>query len=108
MYYYERGKETPSGHLPEPTIYKTDSVLWDRIIATPDGKDLIPIPRPDDTEKRPPIHRDGVIASGEKVIADPVLRDKIVSVHRKILAIEMEGDGVGSAVWHSPEKFVGW
>jgi hypothetical protein len=44
VYYYERGKETPSGHLPEPTIYKTDSVLWDRIIATPGWKDLIPIP----------------------------------------------------------------
>ena len=104
VYYYERGKETPSGHLPEPTIYKTDSVLWDRIIATPDWKDLIPIPRPDDTEKRPAIHRDGVIASGEKVIADPALRDEIASVHRKILAIEMEGYGVGAAVWDSPEQ----
>jgi hypothetical protein len=45
-----------------------------------------------------------VIASGEKVIADPAIRDEIASADRKILALEMEGYGVGSAVWHSPEQ----
>jgi hypothetical protein len=40
-----------------------------------------------------------VIASGEQVIADGAVRDRIAASNRKIVAIEMEGYGVSAAAW---------
>jgi len=46
----------------------------------------------------------GVIASGEKVIADAAVRDQIASGHRNILALEMEGYGFSRAIWQSSKQ----
>jgi nucleoside phosphorylase len=100
IYYYERGKVTLEGTKPEPSMYPADAVLWNQVIALPSWKAPIPVPRPDTSSARPKIHM-GVIASGEKVIADAAVRDEIASGHRKIMAIEMEGYGVSKAVWDS-------
>jgi nucleoside phosphorylase len=100
VYYYERGKITPHGHKPEPSMYPADATLWNNVIALPAWKAAIPVARPDASATRPTIHL-GVIASGEKVIADAAVRDEIAAGHRKIVAIEMEGYGVSKAVWDS-------
>jgi nucleoside phosphorylase len=104
VHYYERGKITPNGSKPEPYQYPVDQTLLSRIIALPQWKANIPIPRPDGAETRPRIHR-GVIASGEQVIADAVIRDEIAAAHRKIVALEMEGYGVSKAAWQSLNVF---
>jgi len=103
VHYYERAKITPDGSKPEPYQYPVDQTLWSRIIALPEWNANIPMLRPDGAETRPRIHR-GVIASGEQVIADAVIRDEIAAAHRKIVALEMEGYGVSKAAWQSFER----
>ncbi|HIK17735.1 MAG TPA: 5'-methylthioadenosine/S-adenosylhomocysteine nucleosidase [Leptolyngbyaceae cyanobacterium M33_DOE_097] len=98
VYYYERGKDALTGHLPEPKQYPANAKLWDRVISISQWEAPIPIQRPDATAIRPAIHR-GVIASGERVIANAEIRDEIAKNNRKIDAIEMEGYGVSAAAW---------
>lgn len=100
VYYYERGKETKDGKQPEPIMYRADATLWGNIITLPVMRSRIPVARPDGKPVRPSIHQ-GVIASGEKVIAEAAVRDEIARGHRKIRAIEMEGYGFSAAVWQS-------
>ena len=103
VYYYDRGKVTPDGVKPEPIIYRADATLWNNVITLPPMRSRIPVPRPDGKQTRPAILQ-GVIASGEKVIAEAAVRDEIASGNRKMLAIEMEGYGFSAAVWQSAEK----
>ncbi len=99
VYYYQRGKETTKGLKPEPIMYRADATLWSRVIALPMTAAPL-ISRPDGQKVRPSIHQ-GVIASGERVIANEAIRDVIAAQNRKILAIEMEGYGFSVAVWQS-------
>ncbi|MFZ4640736.1 MAG: SIR2 family protein [Nodosilinea sp.] len=98
IYYYERGKTTAAGPLPEPKQYPADSTLWDRVITVAPWDGQVPLPRPDGSDGRPRVIP-GVIASGEQVIADGAVRDRIAASNRKIVAIEMEGYGVSAAAW---------
>jgi len=100
VFYYERGKVTPTGAKPEPKIISADSTLWANVSTLPDWKPRNLPARPDGTEDHPGVFF-GVIASGEKVIADAVAREELTKAHRKILAIEMEGYGFSRAVWQS-------
>jgi nucleoside phosphorylase len=102
VYYYERGKVTPEGTRTEPKIISADATLWSNVTAVPDWDGKVQVARPDGTEAGPGVHA-GVIASGEKVIADAAARDEIAAGHRKIIAIEMEGYGFSRAVWQSFE-----
>ncbi|WP_437541263.1 hypothetical protein WME97_26575 [Sorangium sp. So ce367] len=103
VYYYERGKVTPEGTKPEPKIIPADATLWSNVCAVPDWDGSVAESRPDGIDDRPKLHY-GVIASGEKVIADAAVRDEIASGHRKTMAIEMEGYGFSRAVWQSFER----
>jgi nucleoside phosphorylase len=103
VYYYERGKVTPSGTKPEPKMVPAEATLWGNVTALPDWEAELPVPRPGGGIIRPKLHF-GVIASGEKVLADEAARDSIAAGHRKILAIEMEGYGFSRAVWQSFEQ----
>lgn len=103
VHYYERGKITPDGLKPEPYQYPVDQTLWSRVISLPEWNGIISVSRPDGTNIDPRIHT-GVIASGEKVIADAAMRDDIAAAHRKIVALEMEGYGVSKAAWQSFER----
>jgi len=100
VYYYETSKVTANGKLPEPKYIPVDSTLLDRVQALPGSDYPILSTRPDGTDTRPEIEI-GVIASGDKVIADAAKRDAIAAANRKIMAIEMEGYGVISAAWQS-------
>ena len=103
VYYYERGKVTPSGTKPEPKMVPADATLWSNVTALPDLPADLLAHRPDGADDRPRVHF-GVIASGEKVLADEAARDQIAAGHRKILAIEMEGYGFSKAVWQSFDR----
>jgi nucleoside phosphorylase len=101
IYYYEQGKETDAGKLPEPKMHSGDPTLLGRFNALPQNvKQTFTIrsPRPDQIDIRPKVYS-GVIASGEKVIASAAVRQDIQFGHRKIKAIEMEGYGVSRAAW---------
>ncbi len=100
VYYYEMGKITTIGKLPEPKQVPVDATLLDRVQALPELDFPILAERPDGTSARPEVEV-GVIASGDKVISDASKRDAIAATNRKILAIEMEGYGVISAAWQS-------
>ncbi len=98
IYYFERGKVTADGSLPAPIMYSPDATLWDRVIHTPKTDFHIHADRPDGTDRSPDIYP-GVIACGEKVIDDAEFRDSLITKHRGIAAIEMEGYGVSAAAW---------
>ncbi len=103
VYYYERGKVTPTGTKPEPKMVPADATLWSNVTALPEWKAELPVERPGGGSDHPKLHF-GVIASGEKVLADEAARDQIAAGHRKILAIEMEGYGFSKAVWQSFDR----
>jgi nucleoside phosphorylase len=103
VYYYEMGKTTADGKLPQPKQIPVDATLLDRVQSLPDQEFPILAIRPDGTETRPKIEI-GVIASGDKVISDANERDKIAASNRKILAIEMEGYGVIEAAHQTFER----
>jgi formylglycine-generating enzyme required for sulfatase activity/nucleoside phosphorylase len=102
IYYYEMGKVTAEGKIPEPKQIPVDATLLDRVQALPKSDFLVLAERPDSTTKHPKIEI-GVIASGDKVIGDEAERDKIADTNRKILAIEMEGYGVIASTWQSSD-----
>jgi nucleoside phosphorylase len=103
VYYYEKGKMSPEGKRFEPEMYRPDSTLWSNVEGLPDWTTPIHADRPGSRQIRPHVHK-GVIASGEKVIADVAVRDELAAGHRKIMAIEMEGYGFSKAVWHRFER----
>jgi nucleoside phosphorylase len=103
VYYYERGKEDPEGTKPEPRMIPADATLWSNVAAVPDWDGRVPVLRPDEADGRAGVHR-GVILSGERVIADANERDRLAALHRKALAIEMEGYGFSRAMWQSFER----
>ncbi len=103
VYYYERGKETASGLIPEPKMIPADATLWSRLDALPDWDGDMPIARPDGLSKKADVYP-GVIASGERVIAAAAVREMIKAGHRKIKAIEMEGYGFSQAARQSFEQ----
>jgi nucleoside phosphorylase len=98
--YYEAGKVTPDGIEPEPYMYPADAQLYHKATTTGTWMEEIRALRPDGCQTRPGVHY-GVIASGEKVVADQEMRDAIVRVHRKMAAIEMEAFGVAAAASRS-------
>lgn len=100
VYYYERGKATPQGKKPEPKILPADATLWANVTALPDWDGKLSVGRPERKRSISRIHH-GVVASGEKVIADVSARDEIGSGHRKITAIAMEEYGFSRAIWQS-------
>ncbi|PSB23152.1 hypothetical protein C7B61_16175 [filamentous cyanobacterium CCP1] len=100
VYYYGTSKVTVNGELPEPKYVPVDPTLLDRVQALPSSDFSILVDHPDSNGIRPEIEI-GVIASGDKVIADAAERDAIASANRKIMAIEMEGYGVIEAARQS-------
>jgi nucleoside phosphorylase len=100
VWYYEHGKVTEQDVKPQPEMIPADFKLLNHIIGLPNWEGKMVVKRPDRKRGPPRIH-EGVIASGEKVIAHEAVRDQIASAHRKILAIEMDGYGFSRAIWQS-------
>lgn len=98
VFYYEPGKVTPDGTLPNPDIFYPDAVLLDRCNNLPPWS----APKFDAVGEVELTKRSGVIATGEKIIANP---DKIAELCRnadyKIIGFDKEGDGFSAAIWMS-------
>jgi nucleoside phosphorylase len=103
VWYYEAGKVTPQGTKPQPETVLPDAGLLKQYTGMNDWDGNVGVERPDGTATIPSVHQ-GVIASGEKVIADAAVRDEIASKNRKIIAIAMEEYGFSRAAWQSPER----
>ncbi|WP_437302250.1 phosphorylase family protein [Sorangium sp. So ce388] len=103
VWYYEHGKITPQGTRPQPEMMPADAGLLQHFTGIDDWDGHVTDVRPDGAEIPPKVHQ-GVIASGEKVIADMVVRDEIAAGHRKIIAIAMEEYGFSRAIWQSPVR----
>ena len=104
--YYEITKETPSGSEPRPDEAPVDTELLNRArYYEVDWHTIIRVKRPgDSTNNEIPQVFFGVIASGEKVIADEERASELKKVHSKILAIDMESYGVGDAAARVPNR----
>jgi nucleoside phosphorylase len=103
VYYYELGKVSPDGRLPQPDMIHADRVLLDAAVTARKWPGTVRVPRPDGAGIRPE-RSFGDIASGEKVIGDPRFRDEVTSPNRKIRAIEMEGYGFSVAALEAEEN----
>ncbi len=102
IWYYEHAKVTSDGVLPQPEMMPGDAILLNHVTAMDAWMGKVPVARPDSKRVKSKVHR-GVIATGEKVIADALARDQISSAHRKIMAIAMEDYGFTRAMWLNPE-----
>lgn len=99
---YEPGKQTGSGIQRRYDVYRPAKALLEA------AKNLSPqewvlstmVPRPDGTTNRviPQVHF-GVVASGEKVIADTALTSELQSDWSQLVGIEMEGIGAAIAAY---------
>lgn len=103
IWYFEHGKNTPQGIKPQPEVMQADSGFLNHFTGLTMWNGEVGVGRPDGSESKPKVHR-GVIASGEQVIANKVVRDEIASGHRKIIAIAMEDYGFNRAIWQNPER----
>jgi nucleoside phosphorylase len=103
VWYYEQGKVTEHGTRPQPDMMPADAGLLQSFTGLPDWDGRVLVERPGGGDDRPRVHQ-GVIASGEKVIADAATRDEIASGNRKIMAIAMEDYGFSRAIWQSAER----
>lgn len=103
VYYYELGKVTPQGRLPQPVMIHADRTLLHAARTARKWPGIVRAPRPDGSTIRPE-RSFGNIASGEKVIGDPRFRDGVTSPDRKIRALEMEGYGFSVAALEAEQN----
>lgn len=96
VYYYEHGKRTDDGTLPQPEMIQADAELIKHYSGLAAWDGIVHVHRPQDGASKV---YSGVIASGDKVIASAAVRKEIAAGHRKILALEMEGYGFSHAMW---------
>jgi nucleoside phosphorylase len=100
-YYYELAKRTPRGEQRRPQEFTTNRLLLGRAQAyeASEWKGEIGIERPGSaaTEAPLPEAHFGVIAAGEKVIADTKTMSGLLKANPKIIAVAMEGAGVARA-----------
>jgi nucleoside phosphorylase len=100
---YELGKVRDEDTETRWSVYRNDPILLNRAkqYTSHDWKTTIrsspPINAP--TNFQPNVHF-GVVMSGNKVIANIETATKLLSFWRRALAVEMEGAGVGAALYH--------
>ena len=95
--YYEPSKQKPEGPEHRPEIPPTDSMLLEGAMnyTNTDWRNLITAKRPDALgEANFPKVNFGIIAVGEKVIANQDILNELKKMHPKVLAVEMESYGV--------------
>lgn len=107
VYYYELAKLTTEGEERRPQQFTTNRLLYGRAQAyeASEWKGEIGVEHPgaaSPAESLPEAHF-GVIAAGEKVIADRETLPKLLKGNPKIMAVAMEGAGVArSTLNHNP------
>ncbi len=101
---YEPGKQTEFGIQRRYEVYRPAKILLEAAKNLPLQEWALAtiVPRPDGTTKRviPQVHF-GVVASGEKVVADAALTNELQSDWSQLVGIEMEGVGIATAAYYA-------
>jgi nucleoside phosphorylase len=102
---YEYGKVTEDGIEPRDRVYPVSALLLDRVRSFWDDSwaQQVNIPRPDNATRAVSKLVIGPIASGNKVIASTEFRQRLKTRWPKLVALEMEGEGVFAAVFDRPQ-----
>lgn len=102
---YEYGKVTDDEIKPRDRVYPASSLLLDRVRNFWDDAwaQQIGVPRPSNAKRAAPKLFVGPIASGNKVIASEKFRAELTRRWPKLIAVEMEGEGVFAAVFDRPQ-----
>jgi len=102
---YEYGKVTDEGIKPRDRVYPVSALLLDRVRNFWDESwtGEVNVPRPGNAAR--PVSKlfVGPIASGNKVIASTGFRQQLKTRWPKLIALEMEGEGVFAAVFDRPQ-----
>jgi nucleoside phosphorylase len=102
--YYELGRQEPGGAQRSYEVYRPAKALLEaaRNLAPQEWALSIKYPRPDGTTGRvvPKVYF-GVVASGDKVIAEARFTEELKSDWSKLVAVEMEGAGSALAAYES-------
>lgn len=106
--YYELAKVKPAGEEVRPVSYPADSLLLDRALHIHHGtawrsrlQD-----RPDGSPASasfPGVHF-GPVASGEKVVASASEAKRLIELHPKMCAVEMEAGGVATTAFAAARR----
>jgi nucleoside phosphorylase len=101
IYYYELAKLTPGGEQRRPEDFVTSRLLFGRAQAyeASEWKGDIGVERPGAPAPETPFPeaRFGVIAAGEKIIADRKTMPKLLKSNPRVIAVAMEGAGLARA-----------
>ena len=102
---YEYGKVTEDGIEPRDRVYPVSALLLDRVRNFWDESwaQQVNVPRPDSATRAVSKLFIGPIASGNKVIASTEFRQRLKTRWPKLVALEMEGEGVFAAVFDRPQ-----
>lgn len=110
IYYYEPAKLTPKGTEGQPADFMTSRLLYGRAQAyeASEWKGDVGVKNPGTTAPELPEARFGVIAAGEKVVADKKTLPRLLRANSKIIAVAMEGAGLAKAalLHHPPPAFL--
>jgi len=102
---YEYGKVTEDGFEPRDRVYPVSALLLDRVRNFWDDRwtQQVNVPRPENAHRETSKLFAGPIASGNKVIASTEFRQQLKTRWPKLIALEMEGEGVFAAVFDRPQ-----
>jgi GH25 family lysozyme M1 (1,4-beta-N-acetylmuramidase)/nucleoside phosphorylase/O-acetyl-ADP-ribose deacetylase (regulator of RNase III) len=102
---YEYGKLTDGGIKPRDHVYPTSALLLDRMrnFWEDDWAGQVNVPRPAGAKRTAPKRFVGPIASGNKVIASTKFQEELTQRWPKLIAVEMEAEGVFAAVFDHPQ-----
>jgi nucleoside phosphorylase len=102
---YEYGKMTDKGIKPRDHVYPASALLLDRVRSfwDEDWTEQIDVARPENANRTASKRFVGPIASGNKVIASTKFREQLLTHWPKLIAVEMEAEGVYAAVFDRPQ-----
>ena len=102
---YEHAKVTDKGYEYREREYPASALLLDRVRNFWDTSWIqqIVAPRPANAKRNIPKLHTGPVASGNKVVASTEFRGQLTTRWPKLVAVEMEAEGVFSAVFDRPQ-----
>jgi nucleoside phosphorylase len=102
---YEYGKITDGGLRSRDHVYPASALLLDRVRNYWDDRwiDQIGVKRPENAKRSRPNLFVGPLASGNKVVASTEFRQQLLVHWPKLMAVEMESEGVFAAAFDRPQ-----
>jgi nucleoside phosphorylase len=105
--YYEQAKQTPKGPEIRPISVPADRFLLQNAQNLNNNgrwRSLITVKNPLCGESDPPSLCFGPFAVGDKVVADRAYLSELMSLHPKLIGVEMESYGVAAAAASAPTR----